>query len=512
MKNNEYWVKRANQRMKSYHQDTDKTIALITKAYEKAQKDIQQQIDNIFETFARKGELTPEKAKKILNERIPNPLLNIAKRIYRQTKNEKLKKWLLKRINAPAYRARITRLEALKESVYLRIKELADVEISLSESSYLRTISEAYYRTMFDIQRGTGYGFEFARMSSKQIEEILLNPWSGHHFSERVWGNTDVLAEKVTKTITAGFMSGVSSFAMAKELDNIFQVGMFAASRLVRTETTFMANMAEMASYEEAEIDRYQFIATLDMRTSPQCREMDMKVFKVSEAVPGKNMPPLHPFCRSTTVAYFGEEELENLKRRARDPVTGKTYLVPANMNYEQWYNNIKKKYGPEHIEVLEKKIRNKSADKKQFKRYREILGDRIPKSFDDFQDLKYNRKQEWEKLQDNFYVKSRLKDGRFGSTINPEKQAPHMESTRVEGKSYFFDGVDVQALFDKYAGTGVVERTNSGKRSNKEIVLLDKNENIGIVVSLKGVKRANAIKIHHSKKRTHIVPHFEEE
>src|SRR5690606_25484238 len=123
---------------------------------------------------------------------------------------------------------------------------------------------------------------------------------------------------------------------MAKELDNIFQVGMFAASRLVRTETTFMANMAEMASYEEAEIDRYQFIATLDMRTSPQCREMDMKVFKVSEAVPGKNMPPLHPFCRSTTVAYFGEEELENLKRRARDPVTGKTYLVPANMNYEQ--------------------------------------------------------------------------------------------------------------------------------------------------------------------------------
>lgn len=161
---------------------------------------------------------------------------------------------------------------------------------------------------------------------------------------------------------------------------------------------------------------------------------------------------------------------------------------------------------------MLEKKIRNKSADKKQFKRYREILGDRIPKSFDDFQDLKYNRKQEWEKLQDNLYVKSRLKDGRFGSTINPEKQAPHMESTRVEGKSYFFDGVDVQALFDKYAGTGVVERTNSGKRSNKEIVLLDKNENIGIVVSLKGVKRANAIKIHHSKKRTHIVPHFEEE
>ena len=338
-RSNSYWEDRAKQRMAEYHRDADETVRTINAAYDKAQKDIQVDIDKIFSTFATNGELGPEKAKKILNQKIPNPLFNMAKKLYPKIKNERIRKWLLVRINAPAYRARITRLEALKESIYLRSKELADVELSLSQSSYLKTINSAYYRTMFDIQKGTGYGFEFAQMSDKTIKEILLNRWSGEHFSDRVWGNTDVLASQVTEVITAGFMSGAGNRKMIQELAERMNVGKFAASRLVRTETTYMANAAEMASYEEAEIEKYQFLATLDLRTSPQCREKDLKVYKVSEAKAGVNMPPLHPFCRSTTIAYFGDEELSNIQRRARNPVTGKNELVPANMNYEQWYN-----------------------------------------------------------------------------------------------------------------------------------------------------------------------------
>ena len=37
---------------------------------------------------------------------------------------------------------------------------------------------------------------------------------------------------------------------------------------------------------------------------------------------------------------------LEGMKRRARDPVTGKTYLVPASMNYREWYAKYVKSDG----------------------------------------------------------------------------------------------------------------------------------------------------------------------
>ena len=39
---------------------------------------------------------------------------------------------------------------------------------------------------------------------------------------------------------------------------------------------------------------------------------------------------------RCTTVAYFGDEETENLQRRARDE-NGNSILVPADMDYQQW-------------------------------------------------------------------------------------------------------------------------------------------------------------------------------
>lgn len=53
----------------------------------------------------------------------------------------------------------------------------------------------------------------------------------------------------------------------------------------------------------------------------------------------GKNCPPIHPNDRCTTVAEFGDEEIEGLTRRARDE-NGKSILVPQNMRYKEWYNN----------------------------------------------------------------------------------------------------------------------------------------------------------------------------
>ncbi|WP_197071958.1 minor capsid protein, partial [Geobacillus kaustophilus] len=124
---------------------------------------------------------------------------------------------------------------------------------------------------MFDIQRGLGVGFEFATMPIQTVETILKNPCSGEHFSSRIWSNTDELARQLNQVITAGFMSGIGVRKMIQEIEERFNVGKHAAARLVRTETTYMANAAEIESYKEAEIEKYIFVATLDLRTSPQC-------------------------------------------------------------------------------------------------------------------------------------------------------------------------------------------------------------------------------------------------
>lgn len=502
---NAYWDKRSMQRMAKYHKGADSTVKTVTNAYDKAQKDIEASVQTIFDRFATDGNLTPEDAKKMLNEPIPKAEWDAIKSKINDIQDPAIKRQMLNRLNAPAYSARITRLEALKENTYIQSKIIADTEITATTAGYINTIDDAYYRTMFDMQQGVGASFDFASMPSSRVEAILKDPWAGKQFSTRIWDNTDVLASQVTDVITAGFVSGAGTAQMSRELAGRMNVGKHAANRLIRTETTYMANAAEMESYEEAEIDEYIFVATLDKRTSKKCQQLDLKVFAVKDAKPGVNMPPMHPFCRSTTIANFGPETLANIQRRARDPITGKNELIPAGTNYEQWRKGLDEKHGKDKIDVIQKQIQNKAADKKQFDRYKEVLGKDAPKSFAAFQDLKYTKGEEWEKLQDNHYVKSRIKDGVYGSTINPEKQAPHMKSTATEGKSYFPDDVDVQKLFDKYAGTGKIGIDHNGNRKNLEVIQL--NENIGVAVSRDGKFETNKIKIHHSKKRTHIVP-----
>ena len=84
---NSYWDKRAQQRMASYHRSADSTVAAVTTAYDKGLRDINTEIEKIFATFGVNGKLDPMKARRVLNQHIPNPLLNIAKFFYPHVKS-----------------------------------------------------------------------------------------------------------------------------------------------------------------------------------------------------------------------------------------------------------------------------------------------------------------------------------------------------------------------------------------------------------------------------------------
>lgn len=110
-------------------------------------------------------------------------------------------------------------------------------------------------------------------------------------------------------------------------------------------------------------------------------------------------------------------------------------------------------------------------------------------------------------KERSNKFVIDKIASGEYGTTINAEKQASHMESTVKAGKSYLFDNVDPQALFNEYAGTGVMELDIKGYYTNKEIC----KAKYDVGINSRSNKKTKMFKIHHSKKRTHIVPKRED-
>ena len=299
--------------MWEHMQSAEETADQVAKVYAKASLYLSREMQDIFKKYVEKHHLTEKEALQLLNTlRDRTSIEELRQRLQSSSQKQEIAD-LLAELEAPAYQARIQRLQELQTQIDLVMQQVYKQEQAITTAHYIQLAEKAYNQSIFDVQQRTGFGFSFSHIDQKQVDKVLKSKWSGMNYSERVWRNTRAVAQEVKEALLVNLITG-------------------------RTESCYLSNQLEMESYKECGIDKYQYLATLDLRTSEICRELDGKVFLVKDQQPGKNCPPMHPWCRSTTIAIIGEKMLEGMKRRARDPVTGKTYLVPASMNYREWY------------------------------------------------------------------------------------------------------------------------------------------------------------------------------
>lgn len=505
----DYWQKRAIKAEKKVNDGAKQLEDVVVRAYRQAQDYITKQVAKLFTRTKQQTGLDEDEAKRMLNQTVPVTELVELRRLAKDVSNPDLQNQAKKRLTGLALKHRITVAEDLKAKSYLVSKQVADVQLEKQTSFYIDTIHELYKEAtaesiIRDAQPSVKKGHEFKQLSTKSVENILNSHWKGSNYSKRLWGDTEALAKRLEELFTVEALTGMSEFKMAQAIASEFDRSINVSRRLIRTEANYMANQGKLKAWQTRGIERYQIIAILDLRTSEICQHQDHKVYLVEDAEVGVTMPPFHPWCRSI-IAYYSER-LANTPRKAIDPITGKTVDIKGDSTYNDWMDKLKDLHSDDEIKKMKQKTINLKKDSFDYQKIKSIIGHDAPKTLEQYQELKYNGGSEWTKLKDNYFVKSRLKDGRFGAVINSEKQSPHIKSTVSKGKSYFEDDVDVQKLFDKYAGTGFVERQRDGKvRKNTELVIASDFQ--GIAVNLEGNFKTNMFKIHHSKNRTHIVP-----
>jgi SPP1 gp7 family putative phage head morphogenesis protein len=333
-----YWKRRAEARLVAIERGTEPYLKRIYQINQGVVGSIREDIERIIGSFAKHSQLTREEAISFLGETISEMERQRIIAMCSGIEDKATKARLMAKVNAPAYRARIDRLLAIEVSAQARMALLAPRQIDTMTAGLHKAGLEMYSRTMFDLQRGTGLGFSFAGVTDKQIESVMRQSWSGGHYSKRVWNNTRVVADRIRDTIEKNMITGKSWRRCLNAVEDQALIDSnYAASRIMRTETAYVANEMEALAYEEVGLEEYQYVATLDARTSTICQELDGKKFKLKDRETGKNYPPMHPHCRSTTVAVIDGFDMSELERRARDPNTGETYKVPANMTYREW-------------------------------------------------------------------------------------------------------------------------------------------------------------------------------
>ena len=258
-----------------------------------------------------------------------------------------------------AYRYRQKLLNDLKNKIYDEYIDLAQIEIDLITKHYEDVINSTYRNITYYL-RSIKTDVSFSMLKTDAIQDLLSIKWLGENYSKRVWKNTNLLANKMTEILLDGIVTGKSIDFMAKQINKIMRAGSFNCERLIRTETNFFHNRTSLKAYSDYGIEKYEFLATIDNRTSPICSKLNGRIFDVDKAKVGVNYPPMHPFCRSTTIAYF-EDELQQddkdsiIKQKTNEDIE----LYSIGRIDRQIYKIISKDITTEEVIITKERIKH---------------------------------------------------------------------------------------------------------------------------------------------------------
>ncbi|WP_231075137.1 minor capsid protein [Streptococcus mitis] len=348
MKNQEYWAKRKANLIYQQMDKAEKQADQFDRVYQEAKTYLDKEINKIFDKFQRDYGLSQVDARQVLKNMKDKKDLNELRKVLEARPNDPNIQRLLADLDSPAYSFRMKRLEHLSDDLDRMRESIYHSEKTGSDAFYSDLMKDSYYKATFDLQQQTGLAYGFSGLPDSEIKHLQSFSWvgDGSTYSTDIWKNTGKLTSSIKDELLMSLMTGRGTRETAQAIAERFNVGQNDARRLVRTESAFFHNQMELLSYEEADIEKYIFVAVLDKRTSRICQEHDNQVYDRDKAVPGVNCPPMHPWCRSTTVAYDEDADYSKLKRRARNPETGKTELVPADMTYKEWYSKYVAKDG----------------------------------------------------------------------------------------------------------------------------------------------------------------------
>ena len=151
-----------------------------------------------------------------------------------------------------------------------------------------------------------------------------------------------------------GFALGRTSPQIVNDIKDHVSLKKDQVKTLIRTGTNHLAVQARNRTLMENRdiLDGYEWVATLDSRTTFICMSRDGLIYPVSDNPDRSPKPPAHFGCRSTIVPKVKKGmEIEGETFRPSDGSTGKR-PVSGKLNYEQWLRKQSKEF---QIEVLGK-------------------------------------------------------------------------------------------------------------------------------------------------------------
>lgn len=355
MKQADYWKNRFTQLEEAQNQKALDYYSTLEDEFSRAARNVDKELAAWYTRFAKNENISYEEAKQVLTKGELSAFKMSVEDYIKKGKTLNYSDQWAKELERASAKFHVTRLEAMQLQMQQQIEVMYGYELDTFDQFIANQYKAGYYKTMFEFQKGFGVGFDVMKLDDNKIAKLIAKPWApdGQNFSSRIWRDKNKLMTEMPSILTQATIRGDGYAKTTKLLADRFNVSKSQAKNLVITESGFFSSVSQADCFNDLGVKQYEIVATLDGLTSPICRSMDGKVFDMKDRKIGVTAPIFHNRCRSTTAPYFNDEFELNTKRAARDPDTGKTYQIPANMKFHDWEKSFVNGVSKDGLDVL---------------------------------------------------------------------------------------------------------------------------------------------------------------
>lgn len=213
---------------------------------------------------------------------------------FENTYNKLLATMAKDQMPTPADLYKLDKYWKLQAQMRYELRSLGERQIAALSDVFEVNFFEVYY----------SYAAEgkstFATISSEGAQQLINQIWAadGKSWSQRIWENTEQLAETLNEELVDCVISGKKTTDLKKKLQERFGVSYSRADALARTELAHIQTQAAEQRYKDYGIKRVEIWADEDERRCEVCGKLHQKKYNLGEHIP----IPAHPRCRCCIV------------------------------------------------------------------------------------------------------------------------------------------------------------------------------------------------------------------
>ena len=357
MRGRDYWEERMTEDIVRSERSVLEYEKSLEEAYDYALVQIKKEIESFFQKYSKDNKISYAEARRRLNTVEKKDFHALLREWYKLAQEGGMSSAFKNKLQQLGKRVYITRLESLEAVIEYEIEKLKTNQHKWMTELMVMNFTAGYYNSYYNVAQGLEISVNFATIDKAGVERAIKERWNGRNYSDSVWNDKDKLINSISTILPRSFSMGINSRDLGNMIAKEMGTSKHRGQALARTEINYLCNQSTLDVYKACGIEYYEFLATLDLRTSEICRGMDGTVHKVSQAKVNVNYPPMHVNCRSTTIPHIEDDDA--LDRIARDE-EGNNIKVPRRMSQEQWINEYAPEEDRERLLRFNKKYKSK--------------------------------------------------------------------------------------------------------------------------------------------------------